>query len=441
MANFCMSCGAPVAPDAKFCILCGQTLEQEQPDIQHETAPEIRPMEYPVEQQQVQYQPLHPQQPYPQAVAKKKSKLPLILGIAGGAVVLIILTVVLLLRGASNALNNMAKANYYEIGSDEVSSIKLALGEQRTIAGISTSTRNGVTTKEITYSVDGVDQNEDMIAYMNYLREEDFLLLTDVDFSGPEGEGELGRNSIDAGYSILVQLEYDDTGYVITLIRQKGEIKSNDTSGSDSGQGVEFGTDPESGSDPSSDPSSEPGSDPGATPDPTPDPKPVMAAQSAIELFDGGCFHMIGTFEYEGQGSVEMETYRNGAKAALITKFNGTTTKTIIKDDKVYYIVSELKTVYIASTGVEEMMPEYGSAGMSYIGEGSGEFNGKTYPYSEYAEKDGGRSFYFMEGGTLKGIRVIIDDSSVFDVVIRTLDTNVPDDVFSWPADYKMEDS
>jgi len=100
--------------------------------------------------------------------------------------------------------------------------VKLALGEERKLTGLSASYINGVSSKEYSYRAD-TQQNLDMAAYLAFLREQDgFLALRDWDFSGPTGQASLARNAVDAGYVVVVEIEYGVTGYTVTLTRQKG---------------------------------------------------------------------------------------------------------------------------------------------------------------------------------------------------------------------------
>jgi len=126
--------------------------------------------------------------------------------------------------GVMGALNKAAAADYYELGNDQIPSVKLALGEERKITGINSSVNNGVTMKEYTYSVPDKDQGLEMSRYLTYLRGQGFLLLTDADFNAPEAWCKVGRNSVDDGYEIIVQIDYDTKGYTIIVVKEEGKI-------------------------------------------------------------------------------------------------------------------------------------------------------------------------------------------------------------------------
>jgi len=219
MAKFCINCGAGLDEAAKFCPGCGtQTVAAATPPA---PVPEPYPQPYP------QY-PQPAAQPYaPMAETRPKKKrtgLIIALSVFGGLAALVALIIVV----AASTVSKAAKADYYEIGGDRIPSIKLALGETRKLTGTQASIENGVAMKQYTYAEPGRDQALEMSAYLTYLREKDgFLLLTDAAFTVPEAWCKLGRNAAGEGYIIVVQIEYDRSGYIITLVREPGEITPN----------------------------------------------------------------------------------------------------------------------------------------------------------------------------------------------------------------------
>jgi len=246
MAKFCPNCGTGLDEATKFCMNCGTPAPQPaappeaQPPAQPEAppAPEPAPAPFPQQpEQQPVYQgqlppqpfPQYPQQPFPQypqqpqqpSPPKKKSKLPLILAIIA---VVVIGGIAAIVAGAVGAVNKAANADYYVLGNDQIPSVKYVLGEKRKITSASTSINNGVTMKEYQYSAPDVDQGLEMSQYLTYLREEGFLLLTDADFTVPEAWCKVGRNSVDDGYEIIVQIDYNTAGYTIIAVKEEGEI-------------------------------------------------------------------------------------------------------------------------------------------------------------------------------------------------------------------------
>ena len=262
MAKFCTSCGTQNSDEAGFCAACGHPFEPA-PVAAAAAAPSQPPAPEPVVQPQPP-QPVPEPQPEPQPAApvvppqpapaasapaappflpvapapapQKKRRVPLAVKIIIPIAVLLILGVVGVVLAVTIPLSNATKADYYTIGADQIPSVKLALGQTRKVTSVSTSTSGGVTTKVIKYQVSGTTQNKDMSAYMVYLHDKGgFYTLTDIDFSPASATGGLGRNSKDDGQELLLQIEYDTSGYTITIIKQKGEITPNggiDTSNS-----------------------------------------------------------------------------------------------------------------------------------------------------------------------------------------------------------------
>ena len=208
MTKYCPACGTENPDEAAFCVKCGKPV----PTVQLQPQPQPEP------------------QPEP-APAEKKKGVPLVVKIlvpVAALMVLSVVAVVLIVLGAANASNKMNNADYWDIGKDHIPTVKLVLGAQRKISGTSTSTSNGVTTKTITYQVAGKDQNKDMLAYVRYLLDkEDFAALEDADFSAPAAKASLARNSKDAGQQLVLTVSYDTKGYVLSFVKQKGEVTQN----------------------------------------------------------------------------------------------------------------------------------------------------------------------------------------------------------------------
>jgi len=272
MAKFCTSCGTQNSDDAGFCAACGHPFEPApvaaaavappqspapEPPQPVQPEPTSQPLQpatlQPAVAPQQMYPPVAPavpQQPAPAPapaapapvapaaapaapqpapqLPQKKRRVPLAVKIIIPIAVALILVVVGLVLAVTIPLSNAAKADYYTIGADRIPSVKLALGQIRKVTSTSVSTSGGVTTKVIKYQVSGTSQNKDMSAYMVYLHDKDgFYTLTDIDFSPASATGGLGRNSKDNGQELLLQIEYDTSGYTITIVKEKGEITPN----------------------------------------------------------------------------------------------------------------------------------------------------------------------------------------------------------------------
>ena len=120
-----------------------------------------------------------------------------------------------------------ANEEYHLIASvDVVPSIKHALGASRKLTKTTSATyTNGVVERTFTYAVTA-DTNMDMYDYATYLQKEDkFKLITKADFNATDGAGiQLVRNStFMSGDMVVVQLDYDSTGYTITLMYGNGD--------------------------------------------------------------------------------------------------------------------------------------------------------------------------------------------------------------------------
>ena len=417
MAKFCPKCGKQLDDTARFCIGCGERLpemaEQAAPPIQ-QPAPPVQAQD-PLAQQFVQAAPAPPpappfqqapppfqqappwQQPYsPAGTAKPKSKikLPVILGAAAGVVILIVVIVIV---SVSGALSKAAKADYYTIGNDQIPSVRLALGEERKVTGTSTSVSGGVTTKEIKYQVPGMDQGSDMWDYYNYLHDKDgFLALTDIFFFGEtSGQGTVARNSVDGGYYIQLQIDFDRSGYTITVQKLPGEIT------------------------------------------------PKQAEHGERGALTGGIFSILESDTYHikvddlmGMG---IEIYGKYGMTAIISNIEGVDYRMVTRDGKVYVIMDAYEMIMVSDAeDEEEMMAGLSSlSNMVYVGEGVGEFNGAACPYDEYTDPDGDQYFYFVDGGVLRGIRTVIF-GEMSDMAVTVFDQEVPDYVFDIPANYQM---
>ena len=245
MARLCSRCGAQIGDATKFCITCGAAIEQQynqqpqawqrppqygqpqawqQPPQYGQQQPPRQPPQQPPRYGQPYQQYQQQGQPYPPqtgAAPQKKRRVPLALIIVIGVVVLLGLTVgvIMLVTG------NTASLDKIKIGKDEVPSVKFVLGEERNVSGVSTSIENGVTKKEIKYSV-SENQNEEMYTYAVALTSDyGYFRLNDNDFTGTSGHNfQFAKESVEDGYLVIVRIDYDRYGYTITLSRGTGTL-------------------------------------------------------------------------------------------------------------------------------------------------------------------------------------------------------------------------
>jgi len=258
MARFCINCGAQITEGKKFCASCGTKIEG---------------------QQIAQPQPLPappPQQPYA-PIPRKKSKAPLIAGIAGGVLViaLAVVLVVTLGKGGRTEIttsenenagtdNNSGerlnvpdsvfdipadyemydssdepiwddpvdKIEYYELGDDKIPSVVTVVGD-RFCPEKGSSLVNGATVYTARYTTDENDPaqvTDDVYAYIIYLMEnEGFLNLIAFDSLPYEGgiELTLAKTSVDWGKIIILTIDYGYEGYTFEFWKGEGTLTEN----------------------------------------------------------------------------------------------------------------------------------------------------------------------------------------------------------------------
>ncbi|MCL2517234.1 MAG: zinc ribbon domain-containing protein [Oscillospiraceae bacterium] len=419
MAKFCTNCGASLGDATKFCNKCG---------AKQDDAP-------PVQQAQPQYQQQQTyQQPY--APTRKKSKLPIILVIVGVVMVAVIVGVVLLINSVLGILSNTAKADYYEMGKDRIPSVKYVLGEERKVTGVNTSANGKATSREIIYGVPGSERRDELYQYYRYLVESDgFYNLTDIDFNSENsGVVVVGRNSVESGYEIQMQLKYDTDGYTLTILKQPGGITPYENeNGTENSDPVGNNQTPEPNNSGAS------GAGNNQTPDPNNNKTPGNGSltKDIFDIMNGGTYH-IKMRVLSGWDESVMEIYAKNGMTSMLMNVEDTDMRVVVKDGKSYIVMDDYEMVIVQDADSDGDTEYFGDTeNMTYIGEGSGEFYGSIYSYDEYRDNDGLQYFYYVDGGELKGIRTVSDGDTV-DVVILALDKTVPDYVFDIPSDYEI---
>ena len=153
----------------------------------------------------------------------EKSNKKLILVLVGVAVLVIggiIAGIAGLVGGVFGLLNKASAADFYDLGGEQIPSVKFVLGEERRITSINNSTANGVITKEYAYTVPGLEQSLDASNYFSYLcGEAGFSPAGSPDFDAPVGSCAAIKRSADGTRNLLVQIDYNTTGYVVTLVK------------------------------------------------------------------------------------------------------------------------------------------------------------------------------------------------------------------------------
>ena len=408
--------------------------------------------------------------------------------------------VLIVIFTAKGLVNKTAKLDYYEIGADKIPTVKLAIGEERKVVGVSNSISGKVTTKEIKYEVSGSKQGEEMLDYYLYLHDDGFLTLTDIDFSGSRGTGVFGRNSVDDGYEIQLQIEYNREGYTITIMKQPGGITPYDTDDAPSGSAdrnsaddddsisSSFSTDSGNtpGSTDNSGNSGSGGTDSGNTPGSTDnsgnttnnsgnttDNSGITTDNSGntpgsgvdnngnntvgdgsltkdiFAIIDSGEYHMAVNISTSASDEdmdfsfdMDYDLYAKDGMMAMVIDFFGTM-RMVYRDGKVYTIYDDFEYMSVSDSATGDDIDDLDimtrSNLLTYIGENSGEFSGSTYRYDEYTSSDGTVFHYFVDGGMLKGIRTIDPYGNITDTKVITFENYAPDSVFEIPTDFEME--
>ena len=124
----------------------------------------------------------------------------------------------------------------YKIGNDTVTSIAGVLGElgARKVNSIETGIDDGIQTNTYGYKTDPEDPTqaaEDLAVYFKYLQNNEGFVSMKA-FSGLPYEGgveiQLAKNSVDEGKIIILDIEYDATGYTLTFTKGKGTLEINE---------------------------------------------------------------------------------------------------------------------------------------------------------------------------------------------------------------------
>jgi hypothetical protein len=157
-----------------------------------------------------------------------------------------------------------------------------------------------------------------------------------------------------------------------------------------------------------------------------------------FDIFDSGSFHMelLATVN---EVSMDVEMYIKDGAIAIAMLSEGDSMRMITKEGKTTIIIDSQKMAIVTSAEDDESPMSYiGSRpGLVYIGEGSGDFKGKTYKYDEYKDENSVNIFYFVDGGDLKGMRIINGGETV-DMEVVVFDNKVPDSKFEVPEDYQV---
>ena len=146
-----------------------------------------------------------------------KQKKIMIIFIIVGAIIAIITVIGAVFLVTS--VGNIKKADFFELGADQVPTVKLVVGERK-ITSVSSSIENGITTKIYEYRSDS--SVADIEQYIKYLREDEDFIVTSVNDN--KNDVYYGKNSVAEGRIILVYIDANPFGYTIKLIKGRGEL-------------------------------------------------------------------------------------------------------------------------------------------------------------------------------------------------------------------------
>ena len=130
--------------------------------------------------------------------------------------------------------------------------------------------------------------------------------------------------------------------------------------------------------------------------------------------------------------SADYEVYIKGDKSINI--FTDKRFRLINKDNKIYIISDQYKTVSIIRSSGSGAGLEFAPELLTFSGSGESLFDGKNLPYEEYINTEGHKIQYFVDGNKLAGFRSISPENTASDIVISVMDQRVPDRIFNVPS-------
>ena len=163
--------------------------------------------------------------------------------------------------------------------------------------------------------------------------------------------------------------------------------------------------------------------------------------EDILQTILSGTFYIKMEAPFMADMAMVIDFYMKGDMTAIVIDSDSFSYRGVLRDGKSYYILDDLKIVMVSDIPAELDMVDMVNASESvYVGEGSGDFNGKTLNYDEYVQSDGSHTFYFVDGESFVGMRYVMSDGTVNDVPILAFSKNVPNSVFEIPQDYAISD-
>ena len=187
------------------------------------------------------------------------------------------------------------------------------------------------------------------------------------------------------------------------------------------------------------------------TPDDTPEKTPASGDADKAAAAPIKCL-MDGTYSFDyvmkivaGSGIIlEMSgsLAADGGNIASTNEMLGylVAVRVIQKDGKLYSINDEYKFIMeippeLEADYTESIKTDY--SGVVKTGEGTGEVDGKTLPYEEYAESGGPPARFYLDGDSLYAIESVSGEEKII-ILITNMSGSVPSGTFDLPSGYMM---
>lgn len=164
-------------------------------------------------------------------------------------------------------------------------------------------------------------------------------------------------------------------------------------------------------------------------------------ADAYIGMFSSGTYYMKYRTSQEIEGGkmdAVLEMAVNGGDSAMITETEGMSMHMIFKENKMYMVSHEEKTVMVmqanpSQQGGGDTFPE---SGFVFKGDGTAELFGTPRPYEEYGTDSGDVRFFF-DGGKLAGFESSAEGMTV-QMEILEMSENIPAGMFDIPDGYEV---
>lgn len=138
------------------------------------------------------------------------------------ATILLIIVISVALMAGCAALDNAAKLQEYDMSGDTIPSVNAIVGDRK-VTGVASSSSTGSKSKTYTYESSTV--TDDMVTYLTELMDNyGFISTMDAKFDQFPGTTEFAAESKDDGKVLVVHIEFDQGGYILTIIKMTGTL-------------------------------------------------------------------------------------------------------------------------------------------------------------------------------------------------------------------------